>query len=116
MICPFAERRGAIVYCRVLRKRVNPLAYPCLSKKYEKCKIYQEQRKFTEERTKELEKTEKTVSSAPIETELRRKRIGIRLDGSPARTCKECIYYGRTGLCLLLGIEVKDPNNPPCRT
>ncbi len=106
MVCPFAEKKGAAVYCKILGKRVNPLAYPCLSKKYEKCKIYQEHKKHVEERAKEV----KVEEAAPIS----KKAKGIRLDGSPARNCRECIYYGKTGVCLLLGIEVEDPDNPPC--
>ncbi|MEB3788327.1 MAG: hypothetical protein GSR72_00345 [Desulfurococcales archaeon] len=112
MACPYAERQGAAVYCKVLRKRVNPLAYPCLSKKYEKCKVYQEKEKYLQE-TEPREQAEQVTVQAQRPRQER--RIGIRLDGSPARHCRECIYYGRTGVCLLLGVEIKDPNNPPCR-
>ncbi|MCE4619202.1 MAG: hypothetical protein F7C37_07180 [Desulfurococcales archaeon] len=111
MACPFAARQGAAVYCKLLKKRVNPLAYPCLSKKYEKCKVYQERGKQAQE--KESQEQEKQVT-AQVQRPKQARRKGLRLDGSPARHCRECIYYGKTGVCLLLGVEIKDPNNPPC--
>ncbi|MEB3764612.1 MAG: hypothetical protein GSR77_00370 [Desulfurococcales archaeon] len=112
MACPYAERQGAAVYCKLLKKRVNPLAYPCLSKKYEKCKVYQERGKQAQETERQEQPIQAIVQAQRPE---QARRTGIRLDGSPARHCRECIYYGRTGVCLLLGVEIKDPNRPPCR-
>ena len=147
MPCPYAERKGALIYCKAAKKRVNPLTYPCLSKtRYVKCKYYREAAKRIEEEVKVKEvkppalpaaprpapsisqapsKPQPTITpplsaSAPIEpsqavTMKRYKTKGMRLDGKPARTCLECIYYGsRTKTCILLGVEVKDPFNPPC--
>ncbi|MCE4625778.1 MAG: hypothetical protein F7C35_07965 [Desulfurococcales archaeon] len=147
MPCPYAERKGALVYCKAAKKKVNPLTYPCLSKtRYVKCKYYREAAKKIEAGVKAKE-TPPTVreqpkpaappaiqsqpqaqptitppisASAPVEpsqtvTMKRYRTKGMTLAGRPARTCLECIYYGsRTKTCILLGIEVKDPFNPPC--
>ncbi len=40
MVCPYAERRGFIVYCKLLRKHVNPLTRPCISGDYTRCPDY----------------------------------------------------------------------------
>ncbi len=174
MPCPFAERKGALVYCKLAKKKVNPLAYPCLGNKYVRCKIY---KKYIEEQEKEKEaissqlseseSTEKTHAAQPqisqltrVEDELREtsssaisqvpepvpkikleipkieikdinfkdrkneeniklgsetRTRGLTLSGTPAKNCLECIYYGKnTRICLLLGVEVKNPLDPPC--
>ena len=42
MPCPFAERRGTIVICRVIGRTVNPMVMPCLGRTYDKCRHYRE--------------------------------------------------------------------------
>ncbi len=42
MTCPYAERKGFIVYCRLTGKHVNPLTRPCLSGDYTRCPDYRE--------------------------------------------------------------------------
>lgn len=144
MPCPYAERRGPVIYCKAIGKAVSPLTHPCLSKdRYKKCKYY----RAAESKKKPVEKpaepatreaspprpveppriearAESTAETGKPPAQLQApaagkggapKTLGITLDGKPARTCLECIYYGsRTKVCLLLGIEVKDPFNPPC--
>lgn len=162
MPCPYAERKGALVYCRLAKKKVNPLAYPCLGNKYKKCKIYKKYAGKEEVSTPppppEAEQVPQTPQTAPpprveaeakpseappipepvpttkleipkIEVEIPKIEVsqptkessgtvrtrGLTLDGKPARNCLECIYYGKnTRICLLLGVEVKNPLDPPC--
>ncbi len=40
MTCPYGERRGRVVFCKIQQKNVNTLVFPCLTKRFEKCKIY----------------------------------------------------------------------------
>ena len=61
MTCPYAERRGFIVYCKLTKRYVNPLTRPCISGDYTKCPEYQsalaskgEQAKSIEEQPVEL--------------------------------------------------------------
>ena len=138
MACPYAEKRGGAVYCKLIGRKVNPLAYPCLSNKYEKCKIYRKHasqageerppqavtagRPFPPRVGVEIAKPagpERTAAPAmPTATPSRGgtgRTRGLTLEGKPASNCLECIYYGRnTGICLLLGVEVRDPYDPPC--
>ena len=119
MPCPYAEKRGAVVFCTLIGKKVNPLTHPCLSKKYTKCRYYQQyaERKVAEEsiRAQEVAASSRSEESAAEKPPAPRKTRGLKLDGSPAYNCLECIYYGEhTKTCLLLGVEVKDPYNPPC--
>ncbi len=134
MPCPYAEKKGPIVFCKAIKKNVSPFSYPCLTKdKWKRCRHYREA-----EKRKALEKpaaqasqpeiptptpaatpvarSETTEPAQKVQVERREVRTkGIRLDGSPARHCLECIYYGsKTRTCLLLGVEVKDPYDPPC--
>ncbi|MCE4619628.1 MAG: hypothetical protein F7C33_01245 [Desulfurococcales archaeon] len=135
MPCPYAEKKGPIVYCKLTGKKVNPLAFPCLTNKYTKCKYY---RKASEEKQaeKKVEKEEKqpappetqipaplrpapspqpSTSTKPAEAPVRAETKGMTLDGRRPSNCLECIYYGaKTHTCLLLGITVKDPYDPPC--
>ena len=144
MPCPYAEKKGPIVICKVLGKKVNPLAHPCLTNRYTKCKYYKkaiEKEKKLEEAVpttepykekimKEItlparqEKSPKieaspysslTIStSKPISTE-KRETKGMTLDGRKPTNCLECIYYGsKTKTCILLGVQIKDPYDPPC--
>jgi len=103
--CPYAERRGAAVYCRAAQRKVNPLAFPCLSDRYERCRYYKPPREAGESQAAEA-----AGRAAP-----ERETMGLTLDGRRPRSCRECIYYGaRTGVCLLLGATVEDPEEPPC--
>ncbi|MCE4627889.1 MAG: hypothetical protein F7C34_01895 [Desulfurococcales archaeon] len=135
MPCPYAERRGPVIYCKAIGKAVSPLTHPCLSKnRYTKCKYYRaaEAKKAEKPSAKaqpaeparpprEAEAPQPSMEATPPQPAIARsdtstrKTRGTTLDGRPARTCLECIYYGsRTKMCLLLGIEVKDPLRPPC--
>ncbi len=42
MVCPYAERRGFIVYCKLIGRHVNPLTRPCISGDYTKCPDYRQ--------------------------------------------------------------------------
>ncbi len=150
MPCPYAKRRGAVIYCEAAKKIVNPLTHPCLSRsRYTRCKYYRAAQEARETRAEEKPAQAQTSAAAPppatsppkpqpasaIPSTAREERPpappaskppepakpvaprtrGLTLDGRPARNCLECIYYGRkTSICLLLGVEVRDPNRPPC--
>ena len=149
MPCPYAERRGAIVYCKAAGKPVNPLAFPCLTNRYQRCRYYREAQarkaKAPEEATppprEAAEPAAQPVKPQPPPTQTpaaprapaeapatageaqagqapapERPRIrGLTADGRPARNCLECIFYSEAlGRCLLLGVNVEDPYNPPC--
>ncbi len=45
MPCPYAERRGAVVFCRAVNRVVNPFVMPCLSERYTRCRFFQEAQK-----------------------------------------------------------------------
>jgi len=100
--CPYAEKKGAAVYCRAAGRKVNPLAFPCFTDRYEKCRYYKQARASEAPRREE-------------EARPKRRLKGITKDLRQPRDCTECIYYGvRTGTCLLLKIPIPDPKNPPC--
>jgi len=106
--CPYAERRGAAVYCRAAGRKVNPLAFPCLTDRYERCRYYKPPGEAGA-RGREAEEAARPRERGEPET------LGLTLDGRRPRSCRECIYYGsRTGVCLLLGVTVEDPERPPC--
>ncbi|AEM38161.1 hypothetical protein Pyrfu_0289 [Pyrolobus fumarii 1A] len=42
MKCPYAERKGFIVHCKLTGKHVNPFTRPCISGNYTKCPEYRE--------------------------------------------------------------------------
>lgn len=140
MVCPYAERKGPIVICGVTGKKVNPLAYPCLTDKYEKCKYYRQaqeakkpEKAMVEREAKPAAPPKPQLAPAPPAREasgpqgpglgrikarkraLARETKGLTLDGRKPTNCLECIYYGsKTQTCLLLGVEIKDPYDPPC--
>jgi hypothetical protein len=129
MPCPYAEKRGALVFCRATGKLVNPLAFPCLTDRYETCRFYKEAkaREAKEEKAKAKvpPSTEHPVASRAGEAERPSESVaarqqtlatrGLTADGRPARNCLECVFYSEaTKTCLLLGVKVEDPNNPPC--
>ncbi|MEB3846835.1 MAG: hypothetical protein GSR74_02530 [Desulfurococcales archaeon] len=133
MPCPYAEKKGPIVYCKLTGKKVNPLAFPCLTNKYTRCKYYRKaseekrvEEKFkAEERPAAPQEARKPVAhqppplqpttTSPHRTPVRRETKGMTIDGRKPSNCLECIYYGeKTRTCLLLGITVKDPYDPPC--
>jgi len=131
MPCPYAEKRGAIVFCKAIGGPVNPLAFPCLTGRYEMCRYYREA-KAREAEAKAVEIQSRAVravtSEAPTREEVERvagtkaatagpapTTRGLTVDGRPARNCLECVFYSEaTKSCLLLGVKVEDPNNPPC--
>ncbi len=70
MTCPYAERKGFIVYCKLTGRYVNPLTRPCISGDYTKCPEYQ---------SKLAEKGER-VAAKPAEVKLEfRDEISVRL-------------------------------------
>ena len=116
--CPYGEKKGFAVYCKILRKKVSPLKYPCMGN-YEHCPHYREALKTGEEATKTEHrretveavvesKVEKTTSPKPLPTEFK--------PPEQASTCYECVYYSSlTGFCMKLRVKVKNPNDPPCK-
>ena len=120
--CPYGEKKGFAVYCKVLRKKVSPLKYPCMAD-YTKCPHYREA-------VASLKKTE----SASRPTEVIVEKIVEKRSGTPpsktaaslptpfkppeqARTCEECMFYSAlTGYCMKLRVKVGDPRRPPCKS
>lgn len=128
MVCPYAERKGPIVICGVTGSKVNPIAFPCLTDRYQRCKYYKRagEEKAVEERREEKPPAPKparpeampVVKPSPREKPLAKGRgetKGITIDGRRPFTCLECMYYGeKTKTCLLLSVEVTNPYDPPC--
>ncbi|WP_156315873.1 hypothetical protein [Aeropyrum camini] len=42
VVCPLGESRGPVVYCRVVKRPVNPLAFPCTTARYVSCRFYRQ--------------------------------------------------------------------------
>ena len=116
--CPYAERRGLAVFCKLANKKVSPLRYPCFSSHWNKCPIYKEM----------APKLQHKEEVKEVETKAGEGRVTNVTGGVPrgigkgfkkpeeAKTCHECIFYSElTGMCLKLKIRVDDPNNPPCK-
>ncbi len=125
MPCPYAERRGAVVYCRAAGKPVNPLAFPCLTNRYTKCKYYRQAQQRAEQAIVPERPAEAAPKLAPEEApaagpapapqSAAPATRGLTKEGTPARNCLECVFYVKTiSYCTLLGVDVKDPNKPPC--
>jgi len=130
--CPYAERRGALVYCRARGGPVNPLAFPCLTERYQNCRFYREAeaRKKAEKEAPPTEAAPREAPAAPAAPKAREEAggaqpkpapapatRGLTADGRPARSCRECIFYSESlSRCLLLGVKVDDPDRPPCAT
>jgi len=107
MPCPYAERRGSLVFCKILGKPVNPLVYPCLSNKYKSCKHYKEPVKAEEKKAPPAPKPETTPPSLT--------GVGVTKDGGIPRTCRECVFYSEhLGFCFLLNTKIEDPEKPLC--
>ncbi|MCE4615447.1 MAG: hypothetical protein F7C09_00065 [Aeropyrum sp.] len=51
--CPYGERRGATVYCKIANRVVNALVFPCTSPRYASCKFYRQAEQRPEEERKE---------------------------------------------------------------
>ena len=125
MPCPYAERRGALVYCKVSGKTVNPIAYPCLGTKYDACPYYRQARQKAEaEEAKPAAKPEAKPAAREARPPTaraarpRRASVGIRgltrLGGLPD-SCLECIFYAKgKAWCLILGSRVENAEEPPC--
>ena len=125
MPCPYAERRGALVLCKVKGKTVNPIAYPCLGTKYEACPYYRQaqQAKPREEKAEKpgprpsppREARPKPQPARAAQEARQRGLLGLtRLGGLPS-TCEECVFYVKArAWCLVLGARVESPGAPPC--
>lgn len=61
MVCPLGERRGTVVFCKAINKKVNPMVMPCLGRAYEKCKYYREAL------TRRIEREEKEEALLPTQ-------------------------------------------------
>ena len=129
MTCPFADVKGLLVYCKLLKKYVSPLKYPCLSN-YGKCEVIRKNK-----RCPFLQISENKVSCKFIKNLVTYfcfsnykdcpvyiRYVGLRqvrsvtVNGRP-KSCLECPFYSKlTNKCVKLKIKVKDPNNPPCQT
>ncbi len=113
--CPQAERRDAAVYCRVLGRTVNPLAFPCMTARYERCRYYKpvEAPAAAEEKAAELARAARAEGVAAEPTA---EGLGLTAEGARAENCSECVFYGTLSkLCFLLNKPVYDPLEPPCR-
>ncbi len=129
--CPYAERKGLAVFCKLANKKVSPLRYPCFSSHWQKCPIYREMAPKQEEESKAAEVSTEGASSgvdSRVEKRISTSRATATSAPTPrsigkgfkrpeeAKTCYECIFYSElTGMCLKLKIRVDDPNNPPCK-
>lgn len=127
MPCPYAEKKGMVVFCKAINQKVNPLSYPCLTDRYDKCAHY---RKAEEAKAKTPAAAAPPAQPQPPPTAqpppaqkapplqptlLSGSTRGLTLQGTRPVRCLECVYYGsKTGICLLLGVEVKNPYDPPC--
>lgn len=76
--CPYGERKGATVFCKLANKTVNILVFPCTSPRYVNCRFYKQAEKKPEERAADTlesvtasreavaEKPEKPVASGRV--------------------------------------------------
>lgn len=105
MVCPYARKRGPVVYCEIQKRTVSPLKYPCLTDKWSECEILKSVRKKEEEGIKEVEVKMKESDEKPeIQEQVERP------------TCLQCPFYSRlTGKCVKYKIKVENPEEPPCR-
>ncbi len=115
--CPYAERRGLAVFCKLANKKVSPLRYPCFSTHWDKCPIYREMApKMQQKEEKEVEAKAERTRATTAKNEVPRSIGKGFKKPEEAKTCHECIFYSElTGMCLKLKIRVDDPNNPPCK-
>ncbi len=114
--CPHAERRDAAIYCRVLGRVVNPLAFPCMTTRYERCRNYKPVEvpaRAGEERAAELARA---AQAEGVVAEPTAEGLGLTAEGARAESCSECVFYGSLSkLCFLLSRPVGDPLEPPCK-
>ncbi len=118
MPCPYAERKGTLVVCKVRGTPVNPLAYPCLGEKYANCPIYAKaERETAIEEAKEA-KPAAPVTPAPTTAPsppTRRGSLGMTRAGEKPGECGECVFYSKSRRwCFILGTSVNNPALPPC--
>lgn len=117
MPCPYAERKGTLVVCKIRGAPVNPLAYPCLGEKYPNCPIYarwaKEAPALEAKETKPVAATGETaVAPAPPS---RRGALGLTRAGEKPGKCGECVFYSKTRRwCFVLGTTISNPTVPPC--
>ncbi len=121
--CPYGEKKGFAVYCKILKKKVSPLKYPCMGD-YTHCPHYREAQSALESKiTHEPEAVEEVLESRLPREE---RRVVVEEHKLPASTnfkppelatdCRECVYYSSlTGYCMKLRVKVSDPRRPPCK-
>ncbi len=104
MVCPYAKKRGPVVYCEIQKKRVSPLKYPCLTDKWHECEVIKKVKR-AEEGIQEVEVQMKESDEKPeIQSQLEK------------FTCLQCPFYSKlTGKCVKYKIKVENPEEPPCR-
>ncbi|NPA85587.1 MAG: hypothetical protein GXO07_06260 [Crenarchaeota archaeon] len=117
--CPYGEKKGFAVFCRLLGQKVSPLKYPCTSDHYEKCPVYQERAEKREEAPKEVPREPPPPPKKEAKEEAPKpppQRPATFKRPEEASNCFECIFYSElTRMCLKLKIRVEDPYNPPCK-
>ncbi len=129
MTCPFANVKGLLVYCKLLKKHVSPLKYPCLSN-YGKCEVIRREKKcpylkISEEKV-ECEFIKNLVTyfcfSNYRDCPVYLRYVGLKevksiVTNDARKSCLECPFYSKlTGKCAKLKVKVKDPNKPPCQS
>lgn len=117
MPCPYAERKGTLVVCKVRGAPVNPLAYPCLGEKYPNCPIFARAAKeapAAEAREAKPIATAGEAAAMPAPVS-RRGLLGLTQSGDKPSECGQCVFYSKTRRwCFILGATVGNPATPPC--
>jgi len=116
--CPYGEKKGLAVFCKLINEKVSPLKYPCTSDHYEKCPIYQKYAKREAAEEKEAPKSAPATAPPPPLQAPRPavKRVAFKRP-EEAENCYECIFYSElTKMCLKLKVRVQDPYHPPCKS
>jgi len=119
--CPYGEKKGLAVFCKLLNEKVSPLKYPCTSDHYEKCPVYQKYAKKEVEGVAQKETPRPAPTPAPPPSAQTprpstTKRVAFKRP-EEAENCYECIFYSElTKMCLKLKIRVQDPYHPPCKS
>ncbi|UXD22875.1 hypothetical protein IPA_09135 [Ignicoccus pacificus DSM 13166] len=119
--CPYGEKKGFAVYCKILRKKVSPLKYPCMGN-YEHCPHYREAQELSARTVKHEPEAVEVVIASKVEK--KEEKSAPPPPTSPtsfkppeqASNCYECVYYSSlTGYCMRLRVKVEDPYSPPCK-
>ncbi len=106
MVCPYAKKRGPVVYCELLKKRVSPLRYPCLTERWHNC-----------EAVKTKKEVKKDESIREVEVEMKESDEKPEIQNQLERpTCFQCPFFSRlTGICVKYRIRIENPEEPPCK-